>query len=91
MATGSPAPPPAPDAASFHRFHREELPRRIAAGNGTLAWIDLQHLGTLGLSTAAGAYTYVPAGGTVDVVEGDDRTDTVIDLSGRASSTGATR
>ncbi len=80
MATGTVAPPPAADAASFHRFHREELPRRIADGNGALAWVDLRDLGTLGLRTPAGTYTYVPEGGTVLVVEGDERADTVIDL-----------
>jgi ectoine hydroxylase-related dioxygenase (phytanoyl-CoA dioxygenase family) len=68
------------DAESFHRFHREDLPARLAAGNGALAWVDLQHLGTLGLHTPAGTYTYVPADGTVQVVEGGERADTVIDL-----------
>ena len=85
MATGTTAPTPAADAASFHRFHREELPRRIAAGNGALAWADLQHLGTLGLHTPAGTYTYVPVDGSVAVVEGDDRADTVIDLNLKAT------
>jgi ectoine hydroxylase-related dioxygenase (phytanoyl-CoA dioxygenase family) len=68
------------DEAAFHHFHRQELPARIAAGNGALAWADLQHLGTLGLHTPAGTYTYIPVDGTVEVVEGDDRADTVIDL-----------
>jgi ectoine hydroxylase-related dioxygenase (phytanoyl-CoA dioxygenase family) len=74
------AAPPLAEPAAFHRFHREELPARIAAGNGALAWVDLRHLGTLGLRTPAGAYTYVPQDGSVAVVEGDEPADTVIDL-----------
>ncbi len=68
------------DAASFHRFHAEELPGRIAAGNGALAWADVEKLGSIGLRTAAGSYTYVPADGSVAVLEGEDRADTVIEL-----------
>lgn len=68
------------DAEGFHAFHRTTLPDRIAAGNGALAWVDLRNLGTLGLRTPAGAYTYVPTGGTVEIVEGDVGADTVIDL-----------
>src|SRR5262249_8282197 len=79
MAPGT-APPIQADAGSFHEFHRTELPRRIAAGNGPLAWVDLQHLGTLGLRTEAGSYTYVPPDGTVEVVEGEDGADTVVEL-----------
>ena len=71
---------PVADAESFHHFHRVVLPARIAAGNGAVAWADLQHLGTLGLHTPAGTYTYVPTDGTVEIVEGDERADTVIDL-----------
>ncbi|MCU0311715.1 MAG: phytanoyl-CoA dioxygenase family protein [Acidimicrobiales bacterium] len=68
------------DADSFHRFHTVELPRRLAAGNGALAFADLAPLGTLGLSTPAGSYTYVPVDGTVEVVEGTGRADTVISM-----------
>ena len=68
------------DAESFHAFHRTTLPGRIAAGNGALAWVDLHNLGTLGLRTPAGTYTYVPTEGTVEIVDGDARADTVIDL-----------
>ena len=69
-----------PDAEGFHRFHREDLPARIAAGNGALAWVDLRSLGTLGLRTPAGVYTYVPERGSVTVEAGEERADTVIDL-----------
>jgi ectoine hydroxylase-related dioxygenase (phytanoyl-CoA dioxygenase family) len=68
------------DAEGFHAFHQTSLPQRIAAGNGALAWKDLQDLGTLGLRTPAGAYTYLPNEGTVEIIEGDDRADTVIEL-----------
>jgi len=68
------------DAEGFHVFHQKTLPERIAAGNGALAWKDLQNLGTLGLRTPAGVYTYVPNRGTVEIIQGEDRADTVIDL-----------
>ena len=68
------------DAAGFHRFHRVDLPERIASGNGALAYGDLVKLGTLGLRCPAGAYTYVPTDGTVEIVEGDALADTVVDL-----------
>lgn len=73
-----------PDAAGFHRFHRVVLPERIAAGNGALAFTDLRSLGTLAVRTQAGAYTYLPTGtvgtGTVDVIEGDECADSVVEL-----------
>ena len=68
------------DAEGFHFFHRVVLPARISAGNGALAFSDLAPLGTLGLQTTAGAYTYVPVDGSIDIVEGADHADTVIDL-----------
>ncbi len=72
------------DSDSFHRFHTEELPALLAAGNGALAYADLAPLGTLGLRTPAGAYTYVPTptdgSGTVEVVEGTEFADTVVEL-----------
>jgi hypothetical protein len=84
-------PPLGPDAESFHRFHKVVLPRRIAAGNGALAHADLHRLGTLAVRTPAGAYTYLPttapdgdsddaAAGTIEVVEGDECADSVVEL-----------
>lgn len=70
----------AADEASFHRFHTDDLPRRLAEGNGALAFEDLESLGTLALKTPAGSYTYVPTGGTVEVHEGTDGADTVVSL-----------
>jgi ectoine hydroxylase-related dioxygenase (phytanoyl-CoA dioxygenase family) len=69
-----------PTAASFHRFHTEALPERLAAGTGPLAFTDVADLGSLAISTPAGSYTYVPGAGTVDVVAGDEAADTVIAL-----------
>jgi ectoine hydroxylase-related dioxygenase (phytanoyl-CoA dioxygenase family) len=70
--------PPEPTPAAFHRFHTDTLPERLAAGNGPLAFSDVARLGSLAISTPAGAYTYVPGAGTVDVVAGDEAADTVI-------------
>lgn len=68
------------DAESFHHFHEVDLPARLAAGNGPLAYGDLHRFGTLAVSTPAGAYTYVPAGGTIEVRPGTDDADTVIEM-----------
>ncbi len=68
----------AADAESFRRFHTVDLPARIEAGNGSLAWVDVEPLGSLGLRTPAGAWTFVPRDGTVDLVEGDDAADSVV-------------
>jgi ectoine hydroxylase-related dioxygenase (phytanoyl-CoA dioxygenase family) len=68
------------DADSFHRFHNEDLIERIEAGNGPLAWTDVEHLGSIGLRTPAGSYTYAPVDGTVAVTQGDDDADTVVEL-----------
>ena len=49
----------------FHRFHREELPRRLRAGNGALAARDARRLGSLAFRLPDGAaYTYLPAATT---------------------------
>ena len=66
------------DAESFRRFHTVDLPERIAAGNGALAWADVEPLGCLGLRTPAGSWTFVPRDGTVHLVEGEEPADTVI-------------
>ena len=76
--------PVAADAEGFQRFHRSVLPERITSGNGHLAWTDLQTLGTLGVRTSAGSFTYLPTGegesGTVEIIEGDETADTVVEL-----------
>jgi ectoine hydroxylase-related dioxygenase (phytanoyl-CoA dioxygenase family) len=75
----------AADAEGFHAFHREVLPQRIATGNGELAHGDLHSLGTLAIRTPAGSYTFLPTtsasgSGTVEVVEGHEVADTVVEL-----------
>ncbi len=75
------------NAEGFHAFHRELLPQRIAAGNGALAYRDLHNLGTLAIRTPAGSYTFLPTdsptaggSGTVEIVEGHEVADTVVEL-----------
>jgi len=48
------------DAGSFQYFHTVELPARLAAGNGPLAYDDVAALGSLAVTTPAGAYTFIP-------------------------------
>ena len=70
----------AADTESFRWFHTVDLPERIAAGNGALAWADVEPLGCLGLRTPAGSWTFVPRDGTVDLVEGEESADTVVGI-----------
>jgi Phytanoyl-CoA dioxygenase (PhyH) len=72
---------PGTQELDFDRFHREELPRRLAAGNGALAARGAARLRSLAFRLPDGAaYTYVPAEGAISVVPGDDAADTVIEL-----------
>jgi hypothetical protein len=73
--------PGAPDL-DFDRFHREELPRRLAAGNGALAARGAGHLRSLAFRLSSGsAYTYRPHEGGIAIEPGDDAADTVIELA----------
>ena len=68
----------------FSAFHREELPRRLAAGHGAIAAADdaLPSLGGLAFRLPSGeAFTYQPCAGGVDVVPGDAAAHTVIELA----------
>ena len=67
----------------FADFHRRELPRRLAAGNGAIAAGDaLERIGSLAFRLPEGqAFTYVPRAQGVDVVEGDADAKTVIEIS----------
>jgi hypothetical protein len=73
---------PAPsEPLDFHRFHREELPRRLAEGNGALAARGAHRIGSLAFRLPSGdAYTYRPREDGIDVVAGDAAADTVIEL-----------
>jgi ectoine hydroxylase-related dioxygenase (phytanoyl-CoA dioxygenase family) len=68
----------------FADFHREELPRRLAAGHGAIAAADdaLLSLGGLAFRVPSGeAFTYRPRPGGVDVVPGEADAATVIELA----------
>jgi len=68
----------------FERFHREELPARLAAGNGALAAGDAAKIGPLAIQTPSGTFTYVPADDTIDIVQGDETAKTVIAIDDAA-------
>jgi Phytanoyl-CoA dioxygenase (PhyH) len=69
----------------FDRFHRDELPRRIAAGNGALVAADLRGQPSLALKLTGGAsYTYAATPTTVEVRAGDERAHTVVELDAAA-------
>jgi ectoine hydroxylase-related dioxygenase (phytanoyl-CoA dioxygenase family) len=68
----------------FERFHREELPARLRAGNGALAAGDAAKIGPLAIRTPAGTFTYVPAADTIDIVEGEETAKTVISIDDAA-------
>jgi hypothetical protein len=67
----------------FDDFHRSELPRRLAAGNGALAARDdLLRVGPLAFRLPEGAaFTYVPREDGIEVVQGDATAKTVIEIS----------
>jgi hypothetical protein len=63
----------------FDSFHRDELPRRAAAA-GALAARVVAPLGSLGLRTARGAYTYALREGALAIEPGDANAATRIEL-----------
>ena len=65
----------------FHGFHRVDLLRRIAAGNGPLAAPAVARQGSLAFRLPAGdAYTYSARNGEIVVTPGDEAADTVIGI-----------
>lgn len=66
----------------FEQFHTIDLPDRLAAGNGTIAFDDVAGLGPLGLRLAGSGqtYTYVPENGSISILEGDEQARTVVEL-----------
>jgi hypothetical protein len=65
----------------FERFHRAELPERLAAGNGAAAARALRGLGSLAFRLPDGrAWTYAPQEGGVLLAAGDDGAATVMEL-----------
>ena len=71
-------------SVDFDWFHRQELPARLAAGNGALAASDARKIGPLAIRTPAGTFTYVPGDETIAVVEGDENAKTVIAIDDAA-------
>ncbi len=66
----------------FDAFHRGELPRRLAQGNGALAWADVKDAPPLGFRIAdTGGYTYLPSAGTIHIAQGTSQADTIVELS----------
>ena len=70
----------------FHRFHEEELPRRIAAGHGALAGGDLRGVAPLAFRVADSAWTYAPRADTVELVPGEHDAATVAEVDAAAWS-----
>src|SRR5437899_12929870 len=64
----------------FEDFHRRQLPELIAAGRGALAARAAQHLDRIALSVNGAAFTYRPQPGSIEIVAGDDGSDTVLEL-----------
>jgi len=69
-------------AVDFAAYHRDELPRLLAAGRGALAAKALGSLGSLAFRMPDGAaFTYQPSGMSLTLGEGDAEADTVITLA----------
>jgi Phytanoyl-CoA dioxygenase (PhyH) len=65
----------------FQHFHRVELPRRVASGNGELAARDLDGASPIAFQVGADAYTYVPSADSVRIVPGNADAATVVEMS----------
>ncbi len=71
----------------FVAFHTDDLPARLAAGNGRLAAADLARARPIAFVLPEGpAFTYAPAGDQIRVNAGIDDAATVVELSPRAFS-----
>jgi ectoine hydroxylase-related dioxygenase (phytanoyl-CoA dioxygenase family) len=68
-------------ALDFDAYHRDELPRALAAGRDALAARAARGLGALALRIRdGGAWSYRPAGDRIEIAPGDADADTVIEL-----------
>ena len=66
----------------FDQYHQQELPRLIAAGHGELAAGEARRRGSLAFRiTGGGAYTYTAGPRGIEIVPGDEKAETVIELS----------
>ncbi len=68
-------------AIDFDEYHRIELPRLLDAGRGAEAAKGIGKKSLAFRLTEGGAFTYRPKPDGVEIVEGDDSADTVIELS----------
>jgi len=68
----------------FDAFHREDLPQRLAGGNGRLAGADLRGVPAIAFRLVDGrAYTYASAGGDVRILAGTESAATIVELAER--------
>jgi ectoine hydroxylase-related dioxygenase (phytanoyl-CoA dioxygenase family) len=70
-----------PAAIDFDTYHRVELPRLLDSGRGAEAAKGIGKKSLAFRLTEGGAFTYQPKPNGVEIVEGDDSADTVIELS----------
>jgi hypothetical protein len=69
------------ESMDFEAFHEQELPARLATGNGALAALAAPKNASLAFRVEGrGAYTYSRSGDRIDVTPGDERADVVIEL-----------
>ncbi len=79
------APQRDPSRADFERYHREELPRALAAGRAALVARAARGLAPLAFRLSeGGAFTYRPTASGVELVPGDQDAAVVIEIE-RAS------
>lgn len=66
----------------FDRFHSEDLPARLAGGNGAMAAAHLRGAKPLAFRLNDGrSYTYTPTADGIAVTPGDDDAHTIVELS----------
>ena len=73
-------------SVDFNEFHRNELPRRLDAGNAALAATEAARLRPLAirLRESGDAYSYVPRGGEIAIVAGDEAAELVVEIDQEA-------
>jgi len=85
MADTSQSPTPDPSTSQttidFDAYHRIELPRLLDAGRGAEAAKGIGKKSLAFRLTEGGSFTYRPKPDGVEIVEGDDGADTIIELS----------
>jgi hypothetical protein len=64
----------------FQRFHRDDVPRLLAAGRGASAGRTAAHLAPLAIRVGSVAFTYRARAGSLEVVAGEADAETVVEL-----------